>query len=144
MKERRLICRTSAVIGIALFVFLAVIGCGAGGGAAETNSSGSAQVGTAPSPEPSLSPPRRRYGPGDPDCRARTSPGTVGSIGEDIIGSGVRGFIECYGPPLRERMVDGRRCLFYRNRGSRTYWQFCVSEGRIVSGLGSLPRPVRH
>jgi hypothetical protein len=65
----------------------------------------------------------------------------VAEIGEAVVGTTVRAFVACHGPPLSERIVTTRRCLYYRDRESRTYWQFCARGGRIISGLGNLPRP---
>jgi hypothetical protein len=84
-----------------------------------------------------------RYRQGDPDCRAREAPGTVGSVGEDVAsgGVGVSAFIACFGQPVRRTEAAGRDCLYYRQRGARTYWRFCARGGRIVSALGGLPQP---
>ncbi len=84
-----------------------------------------------------------RYRQGDPDCRAREAPGTVGSVGEDVASGAVSvpAFIACFGQPIRRTEVAGRNCLYYRQRGAQTYWRFCVRGGRITSALGSLPRP---
>lgn len=84
-----------------------------------------------------------RYRPGDPDCRARQAPGTVGAVGEDVASGAVSvsAFIACFGQPVRRAEVAGRDCLYYRLRGAQTYWRFCVRDGRIASALGSLPRP---
>lgn len=84
-----------------------------------------------------------RYRQGDPDCRAREAPGTVGAVGEDVASGavGVPAFIACFGQPIRRAEVAGQDCLYYRQRGVQTYWRFCVRGGRITSALGSLPRP---
>jgi hypothetical protein len=84
-----------------------------------------------------------RYRPGDPDCRAREAPGTVGVVGEDVASGavGVPAFIACFGQPIRRTEMAGRDCLYYRQRGAQTYWRFCVRDGRITSAHGSLPRP---
>ena len=38
---------------------------------------------------------------GDPACRRREAPGTVGTIGEDVASGAVRvqDFVACFGPP---------------------------------------------
>jgi hypothetical protein len=84
----------------------------------------------------------KRYQPGDPDCRARQAPGTVGTIGEDVAAGTVRvhDFVACFGPPISRIEMANRSCLYYRQRGARTYWRFCARNGHIVSALGSLPR----
>lgn len=84
-----------------------------------------------------------RYRQGDPDCRAREAPGTVGIVGEDVASGAVSvpAFIACFGQPIRRTEVPGRDCLYYRQRGAQTYWRFCVRGGRIASALGGLPRP---
>lgn len=81
-----------------------------------------------------------RYRPGDPDCRAREVPGTVGAVGEDVASGtvSVPAFIACFGQPIRRAEVAGRDCLYYRQRGAQTYWRFCVRDGRITSARGSL------
>lgn len=83
-----------------------------------------------------------RYRQGDPDCRARRAPGTVGTVGEDVASGAVTAsaFIACFGQPIRRTEVAGRDCLYYRQRGAQTYWRFCVRGGRIANALGSLPR----
>lgn len=92
-----------------------------------------------PASKPSSSRPTR-YRPGDPDCRARQAPGTVGAIGEDVTGVRVEDFVACYGPPLHKSAISGGSCLFYRQRDSRSYWRLCVRTGRIFSARGSLAR----
>jgi hypothetical protein len=103
-------------------------GCGGGSGTIEP---GTTRPSTAPA----------RYRPGDPDCRARTVPGTIGSIGEGVVGAPARAFVACYGPPAVVLVHDGHRCLYYRERGTRTYWRLCTRGGAIVSALGDLRRP---
>lgn len=99
------------------------------------------QEGPAPGPAASAEP--SRYAPGDPSCRAREAPGTVSEIGEDVADGAVRAhdFLACFGPPIRRAEVAERDCLYYRQRDAQIYWRFCVQGGRIVSAMGSLPRP---
>jgi hypothetical protein len=65
----------------------------------------------------------------------------VEQIGEDVIGSRVSGFVACFGHPINQRDTLGSRCFYYRERSAETFWKFCARDGRIVSALGSLPRP---
>jgi hypothetical protein len=111
-------------------------GCGGGNNSADGTSA--AASGTAASSDAS------RYRPGDPRCRAREAPGTVGAIGENVAAGSVRvdDFVACFGPPIRRTEMAVRDCLYYRQRQAQTYWRFCVRDGRIVSALGNLPR--RH
>jgi hypothetical protein len=82
------------------------------------------------------------YRPGDPDCRAREAPGTVGTIGEDVVAGAVRvdNFVACFGPPIRRTERAGRDCLYYRQREAQSYWRFCIRDGRIISARGFYPR----
>jgi hypothetical protein len=99
--------------------------------------------GTSTTSQQSMPVDSERYRQGDPDCRARQAPGTVGAVGEDVASGAVseRAFIACFGQPVRRTEVAGRDCFYYRQRGAQTYWRFCVRDGRIVSAVGSLPRP---
>jgi hypothetical protein len=69
-------------------------------------------------------------------------PGTVRSIGEGVIGTRISEFVSCFGPPVRERRGPEGRCLFYRDgEAPRTFWEFCVRRGRIVSASGNHHHP---
>jgi hypothetical protein len=117
---------------IAAFLAISMVllgGCGARGSGATQPASG--RTAKAPS----------RYHPGDPDCRAHSRAGTIGTIDEDVIGAPVGPFVSCYGLPWARRVHNGHRCLYYRDRGSRTYWRLCVRAGAIVSAAGDLPAP---
>jgi uncharacterized delta-60 repeat protein len=68
--------------------------------------------------------------------------GTVRSIGEGVIGTPISDFVSCFGPPVRERRGPEGRCLFYRDgEARRTFWEFCVRKGRIVSASGNHHHP---
>jgi hypothetical protein len=135
--------RLTALAALAALA-LALTGCGSGAGTTESSSSGlTRQMREKPLPRPRGGARPTRYRPGDADCRAQQAPGTVGTIGEDVAGGGVRvaDFVACFGPPVRELGVPGGRCLYYRDRPNPAYyWKFCVREGRIVSGLGGVRR----
>jgi hypothetical protein len=94
-------------------------------------------------PANSAAKPSLRYHPGWSDCRARTAPGTVGHIGEDVASRTVPilAFRRCYGRPVREHRHRGEQCLSYRQRGQATYWSFCVRDGFIVSAAGNQRSP---
>lgn len=94
-----------------------------------------------PASEPDFSVKPKRYRPGDLDCRARRAPGTVGGVGEDVVGVRVDDFVACYGPPLRTLATADGSCLLYRQRGTRSYWRFCVRNRQIRNALGGLPKP---
>jgi len=128
------VVRAGLVLASLLVLVFAACGGGEGGPATSSAEKRAPKTG---SPSPA------RYTPGDPQCDARRRPGTVGDIGEDVVGRNtpVRSFVACYGPPVAEKRKGGERCLYYRQRGDRTYWEFCVRQGRIESGLGSLPEP---
>lgn len=80
-----------------------------------------------------------RYAPGDPQCDARRRPGTVGDIGEDVVGlnAPVRSFVACFGPPVAVKREGARRCLYYKMRSTRLFWELCAADGKIVSAVGS-------
>lgn len=121
---------------LASLLVLVFAGCGGGEGG-RTPSSAEKNPPKTGSPSPA------RYTPGDPQCDARRRPGTVGDIGEDVVGlnTPVRSFVACYGPPVGEKRKGSERCLYYRQRGGRTYWELCARQGRIESGRGSLREP---
>jgi hypothetical protein len=82
-----------------------------------------------------------RYRPGAPNCRRHRAPGTVGDIGEDIVGSRLADIVACFGRPAAGRTTPAGHCLFYRQSGGTTYWRFCAGKGRIVGALGDVARP---
>lgn len=82
-----------------------------------------------------------RYRSGAPECQAQRAPGTVGEIGEDIVGSRIADVVACFGPPARRRATPTGQCLFYRQGGEVTYWRLCARAGQIVSALGDVARP---
>jgi hypothetical protein len=120
----------------------ALAGCGGGGRAKDATSTSPAIRKGLASPT-AVSVRSERYRPGDPDCEARQAPGTVGTIGEDVVGGAVRvhDFVACFGPPIRRTERGRRSCLYYRQRGAQDYWRFCARSGDIVSARAGLPRP---
>lgn len=123
--------RRPATPALLLGVAALIAGCGGGGKGDSTVASSQA----APQPPP------RSVRPG-PGCRPRTAPGSVAndSIGEDVIGTPVRRFERCFGPPVQVEVRSGAQTLFYDVRGEDTQWAFEVSHGRI-SGAGGTQTP---
>jgi hypothetical protein len=138
MRFRRADRARSALI-VCLIGAMVIAGCGGSDGSdIATSTPSRVREDSASTPRPLER--AERYRPGDPTCRSREAPGTVGTIGEDVASGAVRvqDFVACFGPPTRRTQNAGRDCLLYRQRGQQTYWRFCARDGRIVSALGSL------